>query len=84
MQGSPRNCRKQLGGKGGGKVFFLNIFTVSQTLQFREADLLLTMAKWFFISLNSGFRQMKVHKNNVDMKTFNNYFEWYGGGGALL
>ena len=57
---------------------------VSQTLQFREADLLLTMAKWFFISLNSRFRQMKVHKNNVDMKTFNNYFEWYGGGGALL
>ena len=54
--------------------FFFYIFTVSQTLQFREADLLLTIAKWFIISLNSGFRQMKVHKSNVDMKNIN-YFE---------
>ena len=55
------------------KFFFFNIFTVSQTLQFREADLLLTIAKWFIISLSSGFRQMKVHKSNVDIKNINNF-----------
>ena len=40
---------------------------MSQALQFSEADLLLTIAKWFFISLNSGIRQIKVHESNVDI-----------------
>ena len=52
---------------------------MSQTWQFSEADLLLTIEKWFFIPLNSGFPQMKVHKSNVDMKNIN-CLEWYGGG----
>ena len=48
-------------------------------LQFNEADLLLTIEKWFFTSLNSGFRQINVNKSNVDIININ-YFEWYGVG----
>ena len=47
-------------------------------LQFNEADLLLTIAQWFFTSLNSGFSQMNVNKSNVDIININ-YFEWYSG-----
>ena len=57
---------------------------MSQALQFREADLLLTIAKWFFISLNSGIRQIKVHESNVDIININ-YLNGMGkGGGGLL
>ena len=52
-------------------------------LQFNEADLLLTIAKWFFTSLNSGFSQMNVNKSNVDIININ-YFEWYSGGRGVL
>ena len=49
-------------------------------LQFNEADLLLTIAKLLFTSLNSGFSQMNVNKSNVDIININ-YFEWYSRGG---
>ena len=52
-------------------------------LQFNEANLLLTIAKWFFTSLNSGFSQMNVNKSNVDIININ-YFEWYSGGRGVL
>ena len=52
-------------------------------LQFNEADLLLTIAKLLFTSLNSGFSQMNVNKSNVDIININ-YFEWYGGGRGVL
>ena len=49
-------------------------------LQFNEADLLLTIAKWFFTSLNSGFSQMNVNKSNVDIININ-YLNGIAGGG---
>ena len=58
------------------KSFFFNGMPL--IMQFNEADLLLTIAKWFFTSLNSGFSQMNVNKSNVDIININ-YFEWYSG-----
>ena len=49
-------------------------------LQFNEADLLLTIAKWFFTSLNSGFSQMNVNKSNVDIINII-YLNGIAGGG---
>ena len=54
---------------------------MSQALQFSEADLLLTIAKWFFISLNSGIRQIKVHESKVDIININ-YLNGMGKGGG--
>ena len=67
------------------KLFFIIFFnSMSQALQFREADLLLTIAKWFFISLNSGIRQIKVHESNVDIININYLNGMRKGGGATL